>query len=272
MGWKLLLTLSASCLIAVLAPTPASAQHVDVGASFGSQGLDAFYLSIGEHYGVPVSRVAHVGRYVPVYEVPVVYSVAHHAHVAPSSVLDLRRAGRSWMDITLHFGLSPEIYYVPLAVDPGPPYGHAYGYYKKHPRARWRTIRLADADVVNLVNLRFLADRHHVKPERIVRMRGAGKDFLAIERHFGRGGPPGHARGARASAGKGGGVKAKAPGHSAAASGKARGHGRVKTQGAGKGRVKAQGPGKGRGKARGPGRGAGGKGKSRGKGKGPGQR
>lgn len=262
MGWKLLLSLSTSCLITVLAATPASAQQVDVGASFGPEGLDAFYLSVGEHYGVPVSRVAHVGTYVPAYEVPVVYSVAHHAHVEPAVVLDLRRAGRSWMDITLHFGLSPEIYYVPLAVDPGPPYGNAYGYYKKRPRARWKTIRLADDDVVNLVNLRFLADRHHVKPERIVRMRGAGKNFLAIERDLGRGGPPKHARGARASAGKGRGAKAKAPGHSAAASGKARGNGKVKRQG----------PGKGQDKARGSGKGAGGKGKSRGKGKGPGRR
>lgn len=266
MDWKHLLSLHAFCLIAILAPTPASAQHADVGASFSSEGLDAFYLSVGEHYGVPVSRVTHVGTYVPAYEVPVVYSVAHHAHVEPAVVLDLRRAGRSWMDITLHFGLSPEIYYVPLAVDPGPPYGNAYGYYKKHPRARWKTIRLADTDVVNLVNLRFLADRHHVKPERVVRMRGAGKNFLAIERDLGRGGPPKHARGARASAGKGRGAKAKAPGHSATASGKAKGKGRVKAQGHGKGH------GKGQGKARGPGKGAGGKGKSRGKGKGPDRR
>lgn len=262
MDWKHLLSLHALCLVFVLAATPASAQHVDVGASFSSEGLDAFYLSVGDHYGVPVTRVAHVGTYVPAYEVPVVYSVAHHAHVEPAVVLDLRRAGRSWMDITLHFGLSPEIYYVPLTVDPGPPYGKAWGYYKKRPRSRWSTIRLADDDVVNLVNLRFLAQTHHVKPDRIVKMRGAGKDFVSIDRDLGRGkkaaagaaksragaagGPPGHSKGAGASSGKGKGAGAKGAGHSAGASGKAKG------KGAGKGASKQKGkPG---GKGKGPGR------------------
>lgn len=256
---KHLLSLNAACLITVLATAPVAAQQVDVGANFGPEGLDAFYLSVGEHYGVPVSRVAHVGSYVPVYEVPVVYSVARHAHVEPSVVLELRRARRSWMDITLHFGLSPEIYYVPLAVDPGPPYGNAYGYYKKRPRARWSTIRLADADVVNLVNLRFLADHHHVKPDRIARMRGAGKDFVAIGRDLRRGGPPGHARGARANAPGRNGAREKAHGHgrSAAARGKAEGAGKSKARGRGKN------PG-GKGESRG--KGPGGKGKSRGKG------
>lgn len=254
MNWEPAMLKKIAVLIGFLTATTATAQQVDVGASFSSEGLDAFYLSIGNHYGAPVTSVTHVGTYVPVYEVPVVYHVAHYAHVEPSVVLGLRRAGRSWTDITLHFGLSPEIYYVPLEFDPGPPYGRAYGYYKKHPRARWSTIRLVDADVVNLVNLRFLSEHHHIEPARIVRMRGAGKDFLAIERDLGRGkgrgagagktrpaaagGPPGHGQGVKASSGKGkspavgargnpgkGGDKGKGPGKSSGKKGGSRGKG-----------------------------------------------
>ena len=74
----------------------------------------------------------------------------------------------------------PEVYYVPVAVAPGPPYGRALGHYKKKHRKQWRTIVLNDADVVNLVELRFLSEHYHVAPERIIELRGSDRDFVAI--------------------------------------------------------------------------------------------
>jgi len=65
-------------------------------------------------------------------------------------------------------GLSPEIYYVKFASDPGPPYGKAWGHYKKTPRKKWGKIKLADADIINLVNLKFLAEKYHCSPEKIM--------------------------------------------------------------------------------------------------------
>jgi len=62
----------------------------------------------------------------------VVFFIADRAGLKPAPVIELRDLKKSWLDITIHFGLSPEIYYVPVTVDPGPPYGKAYGYFKKH--------------------------------------------------------------------------------------------------------------------------------------------
>jgi hypothetical protein len=84
------------------------------------------------------------------------------------------------MDITLRFGLGPDIYYVPVQRVYGPPYGNAYGHYKHKKRKDWHTIRLADDEVVNLVNLRFISERYGHPPEEVMRMRSAGRSFAAI--------------------------------------------------------------------------------------------
>jgi hypothetical protein len=155
--------------------------RVDIGATITDEGLRGFFLSVGDYYRVPEREVVVVrDRGIPYYESPVVFYVAHMAHVTPEVIMDLRLSGRSWMDITLRFGLSPEIYYVPVQTDPGPPYGHAYGYYKKRPRKEWRKIRLSDDDVVNLVNLRFTSEYYGYKPDDVMRMRSSGKNFMSI--------------------------------------------------------------------------------------------
>lgn len=156
----------------------------DIGASFFSNDLSSFYLSLGDYY-----RLRERDYYVirdcglPPWEVPVVYHIARAARCSPVRIIDLRRQGRSWYDITLHFGLSPDIYYVPLpsGYKPCPPYGKAYGHYKKK---RGKVVILDDDDIINMVNLRFISDYYRVPPERIIEMRSRGMDFIVIERKF----------------------------------------------------------------------------------------
>jgi hypothetical protein len=122
--------------------------------------LAIFHLVVAGYFGVPQREVVFCQRGVPDDEIPLAVFIAHRARVTPASVVDLRLRGKSWWDISVQFGLGPEVYYVPVNVVPGPPYGKAYGYYKK-PRNQWRTIVLSDADLLNLVNLR-LSDYHHL--------------------------------------------------------------------------------------------------------------
>ncbi|MGH9255246.1 MAG: hypothetical protein ACRD3C_11840 [Vicinamibacterales bacterium] len=139
-----------------------------------------FHVAVSNYYRVPAREVIVIReRHISDDDLPVVLFIAQRARVAPARVVDLRLRGLSWWDISLHFGLGPEVYYVPVVVAPGPPYGRAYGHYKK-PRKRWRTIVLADPDVVNLVHLRFLSDHYHVAPERVIEMRGRHRDFVAV--------------------------------------------------------------------------------------------
>lgn len=171
-------------LAAPLLPAPSEAQ-VDMGLSVGDEGLRSFYLAVGNYYHVPQTEVTFVyERGIPHYELPVVFFLARQAHVPPAAIIDLRLNRYSWADITFHYGLSPEIYYVPVTITPGPPYGKAYGYYKKKPKKQWKTIVLADDDVVNLVNLRFLSGYHHIRPEEVIRYRSKGRDFVVIHDDF----------------------------------------------------------------------------------------
>ena len=158
-----------------------SQSHVNAGVSMGPEGVQGFYFAIGQYYHVPEREVIVVHeRQIPDEEVPVVFFIARKAHVAPSAVMDLRLAGKSWWDITIHYGLGPEIFYVPVEVDPGPPYGRAYGYYKHHPRKQWRSVVLTDPEVIDFVNLRFTSDHYGYRPEEVIRMRSGGRSFVDI--------------------------------------------------------------------------------------------
>jgi hypothetical protein len=169
------------------APQSSAAQaQWNLGVSVGSEGLRGFHFSIGEHYRVPERDVGIARqRGIPEEELPVVFYLAAKAQVASGVILDLRLKGLSWIDVTLRYGLSPEIYYVPVkAAKVGPPYGKAYGYYKKHPRHEWKKVVLHDDDVVNLVNLKFASDYYGYAPERVMQMRGEGQNFVAIHDHI----------------------------------------------------------------------------------------
>jgi hypothetical protein len=160
---------------------PAAAQNVSTGISIADGVVKSFYLAIGDYYRVPESRVVHVKKHYRVRdeELPVVFFLAARAHVDPDVIIDLRFGQRmSWLNITFHFGLTPEIYYVPVK-RVGPPYGKAYGHYKKHGHD-YNKVVLADSDVVNLVNLRFISDYHGAAPEVVMDMRGQGQLFVVI--------------------------------------------------------------------------------------------
>jgi len=158
-----------------------SQADVNVGLSIQDGEVRSFYLAVGDYYGVPERSLIVVReRHIPDDEVPVVFFLAREARVSPELIVNLRLSGKSWMDITLHYGLSPQIFYVPFAVDPGPPYGKAWGYYKKKPKNKWREIRLADADVVNFVNLKFVSGHYGYSHDEVVKMRGKGNSFVKI--------------------------------------------------------------------------------------------
>jgi hypothetical protein len=174
--------------------TPAGAVgQWNVGISGGKDGIEDFNVSIGQHYEVPEREVVVIrDRGLDEEEVPVVFHVARYAHVPPREVADLRCRGMSWMDITDHYRLSPEIYYVPVREEwDGARHGNRYGWYKNHRGPReWRRMRFADRDVVDQVNMKFISERYRCAPERVMRARAAGRRFVAIEqelRHEGRG-------------------------------------------------------------------------------------
>jgi hypothetical protein len=180
---KKLVILSAFFLLFAGSITAASASNVDLGISMGSEGIRGFYLGISNYYRVPEREVVVVrDRGIRYNDLPVVFFIAARAHVAPGVIVDLRLGGMSWWDISVRYGIGPEVYYVPttVVVKP-PPYGKAYGYYKKHPREQWNRVVLKDADIINMVNLRYVSEYYDYPEDRVMKMRGQGKDFVAID-------------------------------------------------------------------------------------------
>jgi hypothetical protein len=159
---------------------------LDVAASVDAE-LEAEYEAEAESYfEVPPQQVTVVRqRGIPDAEMPVVLFLAAHARVEPALIVDLRLRGLTWMEITRRYRLGAEIYYVPVEgvsveLINRAPYGRAYGYYRRHPRSEWHRIVLADADVINLVNLRVACEHYGYRPERVIELRAEGRPFSAI--------------------------------------------------------------------------------------------
>lgn len=147
--------------------------QVQAGAAFSGDGLRSFYFAIGNYYQVPEREVVLVHeRALPPDEVPVAFYVAQRARVNPTVVVDLRRRGMSWADIALHFHFAPDIYYF----REGPPYGNAYGYWKKHPPR--------DVEVIDAVNVHFLSEYHHVAPELVRTERSRSGNYALVSGDF----------------------------------------------------------------------------------------
>ena len=172
-----------AAMLALVLVAPQTNAGVSLGVSADQDGIKGFYLAIGEQYRVPEREVVVVReRNIPDDELPVVFFLASHANVEPGVIVKLRLGGESWMDIALHYKLSPEIFYVHFDRDPGPPYGRAWGYFHNRERREWGKIRLADDDIVNVVNLKFISERYGYEPDEIVKHRARGENFVAIHK------------------------------------------------------------------------------------------
>ena len=176
------------CLLVVFGALSVPAQaHAQTAVSVGAR-IGDFNIAVSNYYHVPEREVIVLReRRIRDEDLPVVLFIAQRARVTPATIVDLRLRGMSWWDISVRYGIRPEVYYVPVVVTPGPPYGKAWGHYKKKHRKQWDTIVLADDDVVNLVHVRFLSDYYGVPPERVIEYRGHHADYVAVNYEVARG-------------------------------------------------------------------------------------
>jgi len=174
----------------ILGMVSAQDKQVDLGISVADGKLRSFYLAISDYYRVPAGEVVATKERYRLHdeELPVLYFLVTRVHIDPSVIIGLRMQGMSWLDVTFHYGLTPEIYYVPVTVEKvGPPYGKAYGYYKKYrPNKEWKRIVLSDHEVIDLVNLRFISEHYRLTSEVVMEMRSQGKSFININEEAGK--------------------------------------------------------------------------------------
>jgi hypothetical protein len=152
------------------------------GVSASDQGLNNFYIAVGDYNNVQQRDVVSVRRQgIPDEELPVVFYLAAQAHVPYREIVQLRMQKLGWMQIAMRYKLDPSIFYVPVKGQVrGAVYGKTYGYYQGRPHRKWKQIKLSDADVVNFVNLKFVSEHYKYDPAEVIKMREGGKSFVAI--------------------------------------------------------------------------------------------
>ena len=154
--------------------------EIRAGVRVSAGELSTFHVAVEQHYGVSRDVVVRCRRDIPDDHLPVVFYLASRAKVEPRAVVELRLSGKSWFEISTHFGLSSDVFYVHVDGDYGPPYGRALGHFKKRSRLEWGAIRLVDADVVHLVQLRFLSAHYRCSPGAVIKAHTKGDGFLSL--------------------------------------------------------------------------------------------
>jgi len=198
-------------LLAAAAATPSHAGFdIDFGASV-RMGDDAdLYFAISSRYFDRDRTVVERwgARYADPDQLAVALFISKHSGKSLRTVFDLRRNRFSWWEISVRLGVPMDVWFVPVKRDPGPPYGKAYGHWKKH-RKNPGAVRLTDTDVANLVAVRMLHEYYSVSVEAAMEWRSSGRPLQALmsseyeKRHSNRSASPGKSKSHKSGTGKG---------------------------------------------------------------------
>jgi hypothetical protein len=134
-------------------------------------------LSVG-NYGYPRTVVEPCLprlRYVET-DLPVVLFLARSSGRPVDFIVDLRSQGLSWGVIFSKCNVHYDVLFAGISRDPGPPYGKAWGHWKKNKRA----ARLSDDDIVGLVHCQVAHRVSGVSVYDVAHARGQGKSVAVM--------------------------------------------------------------------------------------------
>ena len=164
------------------------------GAARGQRGGEgdpdetAFLRAVSQHFGTPRSEVLVLSRWgVSAKEIPVVLRLSKRAGVSPDVVVARRRHGDGWMEIAQGYSVHAGDFHVPIDGSTGF-LGAVYERFNARSASEWREISLSDAEVVGLVNVRFLSRALGLSPGRVVKAMGDGRDVVGVFIRLGGGG------------------------------------------------------------------------------------
>lgn len=142
----------------------------------GNPATQAYFGAVAEYFVLPRSEVDILGEWrLPAEEIPVVLWLARRGGVSPEAVVALRRSGQGWAALAERYRMGAAQFHVPLPESaPAGPLAGAYERFRSLPAARWREIDLSDADIVGLVNLRFLSETLRRAPQDVLAERSGG--------------------------------------------------------------------------------------------------
>lgn len=152
-----------SPVLLLAAPTTLQGQRPGAGGADEA----AFLRAVGEHFGTPQQEVMVLSQWkLAVSEIPVVLFLAERAGVSPDVVISQRRRGRDWMAISEQYAVHAGDFHIRIDGHPGL-LADAYERFNARAATEWNEIALSDAEVVALVNVRFLSRYLQVSAGRV---------------------------------------------------------------------------------------------------------
>lgn len=121
--------------------------------------------------GPLLPRVKH-----PEADLPVMLFVARESGRPLEAIVNQRALGLSWSSIFKRHNVPTDVLFAGIDRDPGPPYGRAWGYWKKHPS----TTALSDSDVRGLVQVRLGSRWARLSPYQMARGQGRGESVISV--------------------------------------------------------------------------------------------
>jgi len=168
---------------AVVAAVPArAALDIDFGASVPVGDDGHLFLSISSRY---FDRDVHVvqdwyGRYRNPDDLAVAFYLSDRCGRSPEWIFSARKQGLGWFEIGNRCELPYDAWFVPVKGDPGPPYGKAYGYWRKHQHDHRAAHRLSDDDCRRLVSVRMAHEYYGVPVETAMSWRASHRDVAGV--------------------------------------------------------------------------------------------
>ena len=104
-------------------------------------------------------------------DLPVALFLGHKSYTPLPEIVALRARGFSWSVIFNKVDVPVAVLFRGIRENPGPPYGKAWGYWKKNPQS----VRLSDAEIAGLAHIQIGSRWARMSPLEMARARGQGK-------------------------------------------------------------------------------------------------
>jgi hypothetical protein len=142
----------------------------------------AYFGAVATYFELPLSEVAILGDWeIAPDEIPAVLFVARYAGVSPEALVALRRSGRTLGELVERYRLGASALHVPVRDQaPAGALTAAYERFRATPVADWRSIRLSDADIIALVNVRVLAQTLNLSAEDVIHRTGTASSYVEL--------------------------------------------------------------------------------------------
>jgi hypothetical protein len=161
-----------------------SAVSFDVAVGMNVNEDTRIFLNVTNQVWHPPATFIQECRY-PEDDFPVVSFLAYQSHRDPSFILHLRSEGYPWSEIFYRLRVDPGVLFIGIDHDPGPPYGKAWGYWRKNGGpGRHERMRFSDRDVVGLVKVQTVSRHFGASPYSVMegQRRGERVEYYTANR------------------------------------------------------------------------------------------